>query len=512
MAILEVRDLKFSYDNNGLYKASNFDLQLYDHAVLVGPNGSGKSTFMKLIAKILNPDSGTITWLNNIKYSYLDQQLEVKKDIPIKDYLLGVYKELFDKEEELNKLYIDASIESDPLVQDNLLSKAEDLRLWLEMNNFYNIETDLNNVIVGLGLSSIDLNNHISLLSGGEKAKVYLAKILLEKPDCILMDEPTNFLDKTHIEWLSNYLNNYKGTFLVISHDHEFLRSIARVVYAIENKEINKYKGNYDFYLKERDVRHDQQVKNYNKQQEYIKRTKIFIEKNIARASTSNLAKSRRKALEKIDVLEKPKAEQVVNINFPFSRDLGTIVLTVNDLEIGYNNIPLLEPFSYELRKNERVEIIGKNGIGKTTLIKTLMDIIPKISGTFKFGPSVDINYFSQEEDVDLSITPIDYIRLTYPMMENDAIFKVLARLGIRGELFKRPLSELSGGELERVRLSLLTIKKSNVLILDEPTNHLDKVTKVALHKAIEEYPGSVILVSHEKGFADDLVDYIIKL
>ena len=510
MAVLEVKDLKFSYENEGLYKSLSFSLQHKEHATLVGPNGTGKSTFMKLIAKKLNPDSGTIEWLNGITYAYLDQQLEVKKDIAINDYLYGVYKELFEREKQLNNLYVEASLK-DGDEQITLFNRAESIRESLEMDNFYNIETEINNVIVGLGLASLDMDTKLSRLSGGEKAKVYLAKILLEKPDVILMDEPTNFLDKQHIEWLQGYLNAFEGTFLVISHDQEFLRAVSKVVYAIENKSINRYKGDYDYYLRERKVRYDQQVREYNKQQELIKRTQIFIQKNIVRASTTKQAQSRRKALEKLDVLEKPTVERQCKINFPFSKELGEKVLDIEDLVIGYDNIPLLEAFSYHLRRGEKVEIIGRNGVGKTTLIKTILGIVDKISGEYRFGPAVDINYFSQEEEIDLSKTPIDYIRQTYPNMLTNDVMKTLAPLGIKGDLAIKPMRELSGGELERVRLSLLTLKKSNLLILDEPTNHLDKLTKEALHDSIENFPGSVMIVSHEKGFADDLVDYIIK-
>ncbi|MCR5741812.1 MAG: ATP-binding cassette domain-containing protein [Gammaproteobacteria bacterium] len=511
MSILSVKNLNFSYENEGLYKNLSFDLNLGEHATLVGPNGCGKSTFMKIIINKLSPDSGTVKWLNGVKYSYLDQQLEVDTDVIIYDYLYGVYKGLFDEEKKLNDLYSSLSTEEDPNKQESILERAESIRLNLEMNNFYDIETKVNNVIVGLGLKSIDLSRMLSTLSGGEKAKVYLAKILLEEPTCILMDEPTNFLDKNHIEWLENFLNNYQGTFLIISHDQDFLKAISRVVYAIENKVLNRYKGDYDYYLRERVVRFDQQLKNYNNQQKLIKRTKIFIEKNIVRASTTKMAQSRRKFLERLDVIEKPQSEQTIKIHFPFSKNLGEKVLDIEDLEIGYNNEPLLEPFSYHLRRGERVEIIGRNGVGKTTLIKTLLEKIDKISGEFKFGDAVDINYFSQEEDIDKSINAIDYVRLTYPDMTINEVMKVVSPLGINMDLARKPISELSGGELERVRLSLLTRKKSNLLILDEPTNHLDKNTKIALHDAIEEFPGSLIIVSHEKGFADDLVDYIVK-
>lgn len=509
MAVLEVKDLKFSYTDQDIYRSVSFALQLGDHATLVGPNGSGKSTFMKLIAKKLNPDSGTIEWLSGISYSYLDQQLEVRVDQPISEYLHGVYQDLFDREDRLNKMYEDAaSLAGDD--QTLLLERAEEARVYLEVHDFYNIETEINNVITGLGLQMLDLSGSLAKLSGGEKAKVFLAKILLEKPDVILMDEPTNFLDKQHIEWLEGYLNAFKGTFLIVSHDQMFLKAISRIVYAFENRQIVRYKGDYDYYLTQRTVRYEQEKRDYEKQQDYIKQTQVFIQKNLVRASTTRRAQSRMKVLDKLEILDKPTVEREVKIHFPFSKDLGEQVLKIKGLEIGYYKA-LLPAFDYFLKRNERVEILGKNGIGKTTLIKTLLGEIKPISGSFVFGPSVDINYFSQEEAIDLNKTAIDYVHLVYPMMENGSVMSVLATMGIKGDLAMKPMNELSGGELGRVRLARMTLKKSNLLILDEPTNHLDKLTKDSLHKAIDEFPGSVIIVSHEKGFADDLVDYVIK-
>ncbi|MBP5342852.1 ABC-F family ATP-binding cassette domain-containing protein [bacterium] len=509
MAILEVRDLKFGYTDIELYNSISFDLNQGEHAVIVGPNGIGKSTFMKIIAGKLVQDSGDVKWLTGVRYSYLDQQLEIKKDISIGEYLHGVYEDLFKREIQMNKIYNSIS-NLDPSEIDVMLNRAESIREYLEINDFYNIETEINNVVIGLGLGNIDMKRLLSSLSGGEKGKVYLAKLLLEKADCILMDEPTNFLDKSHVSWLGEYLNNYKGTFLVISHDQEFLKVIAKVVFAFEAKSLVKYKGNYDYYLNERGLRHTQQLNAYNRQQDFIKKTQIFIQKNIVRKSTTKQAQSRRKMLEKLNIIEKPTEEYRVHITFPYSKDMGQEALKMNDLSIGYDS-PLLPEITYLMKKNERMEIIGKNGIGKSTLIKTLLGEIKSLGGSFIFNPSVTINYFSQEEEIDLDKTPIDYIRMKYPLKTLEECLKTLAPLGIRGDLARKKMKELSGGELGRVRLSLMTLKKSNFLILDEPTNHLDKLSKEALHDAIDAFPGAVILVSHEVGFADDLVDTIIK-
>ncbi len=509
MSILEVRNLKFGYTDAELYNSVSFDLNLGEHAVLVGPNGCGKSTFMKIIARKIIEDKGEVNWLKDINYSYLDQQLHIEKDMPINKYLYGVYSNLFEREKELNDIYLKIS-ELPEYQVDEMLNRAESMREYLEMNNFYNIETEINNVVVGLGLNRLDLNRMLSSLSGGEKEKVYLAKLLLEKPDCILMDEPTNFLDKPHVEWLTDYLNNYKGTFLVISHDQDFLKNIARVVFALESKSINKYKGDYNYYLSERELRLSRQTDAYNRQQALIKRTQEFIDKNIVRASTTKQAQSRRKMLEKMDKIEKPTIEYKPSIKFPFSKELSQEVLKIKDLEIGYNT-PLLPKISIVIRKNERIEIYGKNGIGKTTFIKTILGVIPKLSGDYIFAPSVTINYLSQEEELDLESTPIDYIRIEYPLMETQKVLATLAPLGIKGDLARKPLYELSGGELERVRIARLTLKKSNFLILDEPTNHLDKITKDELKRAIKEFPGSVLIISHENGFLNDIVNKEIK-
>jgi len=509
MPIVEINNIKFKYTDNNLYNNISFTMEKGEHIVLVGPNGSGKSTLMKIIAGKISPDDGTVKWTNNIKYSYLDQYLEVNKNITISEYLYGTYSKLFNEEERMNKIY-ETLGDLNPNEMEKQLNIAESIREYLEQNDFYNIETEINHCIVGLGLKNVDKERIVANLSGGEKMKVFLCKMLLEKPDCILMDEPTNFLDKEHVEWLIDYLKGYKNSFLVISHDKEFLRGIANIVYAIESKNLSKYKGNYDYYLKERDLRVKQHEDAYERQQDLIKRTNIFIEKNITRASTTKMAQSRRKMLEKLDIIERPDHEYQPFIKFPYQKNPSDNVLFIENLLIGYDK-PLLPELTYKIKSNERVEILGKNGIGKSTLIKTLMGKLKAISGNFKYNPSVVINYFSQEEELDMTINAIDYIRILYPMFTLEECLKSLAPLGIKGDLARKPLSGLSGGELCRVRLSRMTLKKSNLLVLDEPTNHLDQITKNALKDAIDDYDGAVILVSHEKGFADTIVDTVIK-
>jgi len=509
MGLLECENINFKYTDKDLYNNVNFRILEGEHIILVGPNGCGKSTFMNICAKNIIPDSGKVTWLPNIKYSYLDQQLKVDKDQSIADYLYGVFKPLFDKENEMNRLY-DSLATADPSKYDKIMNRAQLIQDELDKENFYAINSKVGNIINGLGVSNYGLDTMLSNLSGGQREKVYLAKMLLEESDVLLMDEPTNFLDREHILWLIDYLNSFKGAFVVISHDVEFSRAIARVVYEINNKTLVRYKGDYEFYLKEHEIRNEQMEREYINQQKYIKNTEAWIKAHIVRATSSRQAKERQRKLERLDVLEKPQGEVRINIKFPFSGQTGDEVLKLNELEVGYNGKAILPPLSLLIEKNKKVAILGHNGVGKTTILKTLMNTLPPVSGSFKFNNSAVINFFEQEHSFEKGLNAINYLRGFYPLKEDGELRSILAKLGIKGDLALKDMNQMSGGEQTRVRLALMTMKKSNVLILDEPTNHLDKNTKEQLFKAIEEFPGSVILVSHEKDFYDGLLDYEI--
>ena len=509
MSLLECENINFKYTDKNLYNNVNFRILEGEHIVLVGPNGCGKSTFMNIIAKNIIPDSGKVTWLSNISYSYLDQQLKVDKDQSISSYLYGVFKPLFDKESEMNKLY-DSLAYADPNKYDKIMNRAQAIQDELDNNNFYAINSKVGNIINGLGITNYGLDTMLSNLSGGQREKVYLAKMLLEDCDVLLMDEPTNFLDREHILWLIDYLNSFKGAFVVISHDVEFSKAIARVVYEINNKQLVRYKGDYEFYLKEHDLRNEQMQREYINQQKYIKNTEDWIKAHIVRATSSRQAKERQHRLERLEVLEKPQSDLKININFPFSGQTGDEVLKLVNLEVGYNNKAILPPLNLLIEKNKKVAILGHNGVGKTTILKTIMGLLEPVSGTYKFNNSAIINFFEQEHQFPNGQNAINYLRGYYPLKDDLELRSVLAKAGIKGDLALKDMNQLSGGEQTRVRLALMTLKKSNVLILDEPTNHLDKVTKDSLFKAIEAFPGSVILVSHEKDFYDDLLDYEI--
>lgn len=501
MSVLEINNLRFSYKDKELFNDLNARIFDNEHIGIVGLNGTGKTTLMKLIAGQLIPDSGTIEWDNNKTFSYLDQHLEVKEDISIEEYLYNVYTPLFKKEEEMNELY-NSLAEVDESKYDKILNKAYNIQEQLEQNGYYEIKSRIGNIINGLGIDMSE-NRQLNQLSSGQRAKVFLGKMLLEEKDIILLDEPTNFLDIHHVEWLSKFLANYKNTFLVISHNFEFLNSCCNVILALENKKLTKYKGNYDQYLKQRDMNLETYQKEYEKQQKEIKRTEEFIQKNIVRASTTKQAQSRRKMLEKMVILEKPEKEKKVHFEFEFTKSFNMSALETKYLNIGYN-YPILKNINLKFEFGKKYLIYGKNGVGKSTFLKTILGIIPPLGGNIKLVPYNDILYYAQEEKVP-EITAIQYVRNFYPKMDDTEIRTLLAKYAVTGDLTIKPMTQLSGGEVTKVRFALLSLTRSNMLILDEPTNHLDKSAKESLLKAIEKYPGTVILVSHEKEFYQKL-------
>jgi ATPase subunit of ABC transporter with duplicated ATPase domains len=501
MSILNITNLKFSYGEKNLFNNLELKLEQNDHLGLIGLNGAGKTTLLNLIAQRLDPDEGQISWQEGVSFSYLDQHLQVQGDLTIKDYLYRVYDELFRKEAEMNRLY--QSLESAPVEKyDKILSSAYYIQEELENKGFYLIKSKISNVVNGLGIH-YDENLLLRKLSGGQRVKVFLAKMLLEEKDVLLLDEPTNFLDVEHIEWLSKYLSGYSKAFILISHNVSFL-NICNLICELNNKTLTLYRGNYEAYCKQKEMRDAQYESQYASQQKYIKKTEDFINKNIVRASTTKRAQSRRKVLEKLEILEKPQKLKPIRFDFPFSSSFHSDALLVKGLEIGYGKA-LLPPINLKIRFGEKLVIVGKNGVGKTTFLKTILGHIPKIGGDFRLSLLNKIVYFSQDYAPSKTMTPVAYIQELYPLMEVLKIRTLLGQYGITGELALKTMDKLSGGELTKVRFARLSLESSNLLILDEPTNHLDKMAKEALFKALNTYPGTVILVSHERDFYQKL-------
>ena len=510
MSILDVEGIQFSYSGEELYQKASMRLFEGEHAVLVGPNGTGKSTFLKLLDKRIKPDAGSITWMPNKKIGYLDQYAKINPNILVKTYLYDVFLPLFEKEKEMERLY--HSIAHEPEEKhEKILHWASDLQEQLLDSDFYQMKSLVGNIIHGLGLQMDILEEPIKHLSGGMRAKIILGKLLLEDADVLLLDEPTNFLDVRHIEWLSKFLNNYQKAFIVVSHHEEFLMEIAQTVLALENGQISRYKGDYLFYLSERELRLKQQEKAFTNQQKFIKKTEEFIQKNIVRATTTKRAQSRRKMLEKIERIKPPQKDRKYHFHFPMSKSTGKDVFTSIDLEIGYSE-PLLEPLSIAILREEKVAITGKNGVGKSTFIKTVLDIVPKLGGSYHWIDTAQIAYFAQDQKFDEGLTPFQYIHHEYQHFTKKDVMSLLGNHGIDYEMATRSLNSLSGGEQTKVRLARLRHQKGNVLILDEPTNHLDVQAKEALKDALIAYQGTLILVSHEKEFYQDICDYEITL
>lgn len=509
MAILDVSDVFFDYGDKPLLSGASFKVNPGEHCALVGINGSGKSTMMQLLIGDKSPDKGTITWEPHVTYAYLDQQMSVDMDQTAADYFYGVYRDLFLKEKEMERLYMEAAL-GEPGYE-KLLSKAERLGNELLESNFYNLQSKVGSVIDGLGFAKEDIEKPLSILSPGMREKAFLGKMLLEEKDVLLMDEPTNFLDPGQVAYLSQYLKNYPAAFLLISHDEAFLKDVADVVFYLRAGKISRYKGSFEHFLEQKEIDLAQAEKNYEAQQRYIKKEEAFIAAHIVRATSARAAKSRRARLAHLERLEAPSKEGgEVHFHFPYSTGTGRNVLTVENLEIGYSR-PLIAPISLEIPSGSKVALLGKNGIGKTTFIRTILGQIPAISGNFFFHENADIQYFEQQVSIDLEMSPFEYLRSLYPDFDNTKIRSILARVGLRNEAVMRKLKELSGGEIAKTKLAPITIEKSNLLLLDEPTNHLDQKAKDSLFSAIEDYPGTVIIVCHEKDFSESLVDFEIR-
>lgn len=508
MGILEVSNLTHSFGDKILYKNAEFELFKGDHMGIVGQNGAGKSTLLKSIIGDITPDTGNIRWQRNIKIGYLDQYAEIDETLSIFEYLKTAFNDLYEIEKKLNEIYDNMGNGID----ESLYEKASDYQNFLVNRGFYEIESNVLKVSAGLGISALGMDNKIENLSGGQRAKVILAKLLLQNPDVMLLDEPTNFLDKEHVDWLSDYLKAFKGAFMIISHDFKFLEKITSCILDIEFQKVTRYNADFDKFIELKGLKRESYIREFEAQQKEIKKQQEFIAKNRVRASTAKQAQSRIKKLEKMDILAPPKSLSKPSfklVSLPISHQKA---LKVHGLEIGYEKA-LLPKISFEVKMGEKIAITGFNGIGKSTLIKTLVGKIPPISGTFKFADYVKIAYY--EQDLvwkNQNDTPIDIITEHFPDMTIAQARKALARCAVDSKNALQKVKSLSGGEQSKVKLCILVNTKSNFLILDEPTNHLDKETKKALKQQLMDWDGNLILVSHEHDFYKDIVVKCINL
>ena len=507
MSILTVRGVSHGFGNRTIFKDIEFRLLNGEHVGLIGANGEGKSTFFNLIIGSIEPDEGKIEWSNRVRVGYLDQHSQLDPSLSMRDTLRKAFDYLYQYEADIIAI-ADKLAEVDEADMTEMLDDMGTLQDLLDHHGFYQIDGLIETVAKGLGLNEIGLDRPVSELSGGQRSKVLLAKLLLEEPEILLLDEPTNYLDEEHVEWLKMFLQSYENAFILISHDITFLNQVVNLIYHVEGAEMTRYVGNYDDFLVAYDLKNRQLEQAYEKQQQEIAHLEDFIARNKARIATANMAKSRQKKLDKMDRIslsgEKPKPV------FPFkkARTPGPIIFQTRDLVIGYDR-PLTQPLNLQMIRSQKIAIVGANGLGKTSLIKSLLGLIPAFAGTVERGDFMEIGYFEQELVDPGTDTCIEHFWQEFPGYTQYEVRAALAKCGLITNQIESQVRVLSGGEQAKVRLAKLINHPSNVLVLDEPTNHLDQDAKTALKQALKEYTGSILMVSHEPEFYQDIVSDI---
>ena len=512
MSIISITNFSQNFGDKLLFEDTSFMLNPGEKMGLTGVNGAGKSTLIKIIMGQVLVDKGELYKNNKYKIVCLDQHAEIDMDCSIKEYLAGAYSELFKLEEKLNKVNERLGIETDPDKLEKLMYESGDLFEQLDAKNFYAIDSEIQKIASGLGVTALGLDTQVKTLSGGQRAKTMLAKLLLESPDVMILDEPTNFLDVEHIDWLVKFINNSDKTFLIVSHDVDFINSVVTVISDVDNYKINRYVGNLDKMNAVKEARREQLEKGYIHQQREVKKLEDYIARNKARAATAGMARSREKKLEKMDMIVPPS--EIIKPTFSFNCKTfeSTIVLRTDKLEVGYSR-PLLKPITMEIKNRERIAITGFNGIGKSTFIKTLLNIIPSISGKVDISKNVITGYFEQDNDFrEFEGTPINYVASVYPRLNERDIRAVLSKCGLSAVHCRKQIKQLSGGEQSKIKLAILVLKPCNFLILDEPTNHLDVLAVERLQEAILEFDGTVLFVSHSKEFVKNIATRVINL
>ncbi len=504
MSILNVEKLSHGFGDRAIFTDVSFRLLKGEHVGFVGANGEGKSTFMNIITGKLMPDEGKIEWSKNVRVGYLDQHAVLEKGQTIRDVLQSAFAFLFDLEAQMNGYYAEMA-EADEERMNFLMEETGSIQELLEHHDFYIIDSKVEEIGRALGLTDIGLDKDVTELSGGQRTKVLMGKLLLEKPDILLLDEPTNYLDENHIEWLKRYLIDYENAFILISHDIPFLNSVVNLIYHVENAELNRYVGNYEKFQEVYEMKKAQLEAAYRKQQQEIEDLKDFVARNKARVATRDMAMSRQKKLDKMDVIELAKEKPKPEFNFKEARASGRYIFQTEDLVIGYDK-PLSRPLTLSMERGQKIALVGANGIGKTTLLKSIIGEIPPISGKTTLGDYLYPGYFEQEKKYTDNVTCIDEIWKEFPSYTQYEVRSALAKCGLTTKHIESMVKVLSGGEQAKVRLCKLINNETNVLLLDEPTNHLDVDAKEELKRALKAYKGSILLICHEPEFYQDVV------
>lgn len=504
MSILEVKNLSHGFGDRAIFENVSFRLLKGEHIGLVGANGEGKSTFMSIVTGKLQPDEGKVEWSKYVTAGYLDQHAVLEKGMTVRDVLRTAFDELFKTEERINEIYMSMAEEGADV--DTLMEEVGELQDRLETRDFYTLDAKIDEVARALGVMDFGMDTDVTDLSGGQRTKILLAKLLLEKPDILLLDEPTNYLDAEHIAWLKRYLQEYENAFVLISHDIPFLNDVINIVYHVENQDLVRYAGDYDNFQSVYAMKKAQLEAAYERQQKEIADLQDFVNRNKARVATRNMAMSRQKKLDKMDIIElqaeKPKPE----FHFKESRTPGRFIFQTKDLVIGYDRPLTKAPLNLTFERNQKVAIVGANGIGKTTLLKSLLGIIQPLEGEVETGDFIDLGYFEQEVAGSRQ-TPLEAVWDAFPALNQAEVRAALAKCGLTSKHIESQIQVLSGGEQAKVRFCLLMNRENNVLVLDEPTNHLDVDAKDELKRALQAFKGSILMVCHEPDFYEGWTD-----
>ena len=515
MILLQTNDVMRRFGADVLFHNINLQIQDHGRTALVGRNGAGKTTLLKMIAGITQPDEGTISKVKDLTIGYLAQDQGLDSQNNIWAELDLVFAPLHEMEKEIHQLEDQlGDLDSDSDQYQQVLNKYDRLQDEYKKQGGFEYESRMRGILHGFGFGEEYYDTPVDALSGGQKTKLALAKILLQEPNLLILDEPTTHLDMNVLAWLEDYLKSYRGALLVVSHDRYFLDHVVKDVYDLDNRTLTHYTGNYTQFVAYKQERLKAEWKHYDQQQKKIAKLEDFVNRNIVRASTTKRAQARRKQLEKMDRLERPETDdRSIHFQFHSDKDSGTEVLDVENAKVGYDEQVLAGPLSFTVRKPQRIGIIGPNGIGKSTLLKSLLHQIPLVSGTVKFGANLEIGYYDQEQQqLHPEKTVLDEVWDDHPEVPEKDIRSLLGSFLFVGDDVYKPVHDLSGGEKARLELTKLSFKPINFLILDEPTNHLDIDSREVLENAINEFTGTVLFVSHDRYFINQVATDVLDM
>ena len=510
--LIQLNNVTKNFVVNEVFSNVKMEINDKDRVAIVGRNGAGKSTLLKIISGEIDFDNGERTVSKDTTIGYLSQEFIVREDLSIYEEMITCFNEIIELEKELEKISYELTSEN---IENNpgLLDKYDRLQNQVLTHKDYHYKSKIDSVLYGLDFDKEVFDKKISTFSSGEKTRLSMAKLLLSEPDLLILDEPTNHLDMENVAWLENYLSSYNGAIVIVSHDRYFIDKVVNVVYNLEFGKLKKYVGNYSNFLRQYEEDYEKNLKEYVSQQKDIKRLEEFVQKNIARASTSKMAKSRQKVLDKMEIIDNPrKDDKAANIEFRIKEQSGRDVLIVNDLQVGYEE-QVGQKYNFSVYKGDRLAIVGKNGIGKSTLIKTIAKKQKKLGGNIQYGSKVSLGYYDQKQaEFESSKTILNELWDEYPLMKEAEVRTVLGRFLFRGDDVLKIVRDLSGGEKARLQLAKLMLEKNNLLILDEPTNHLDITSKQVLEEALENYEGTILFVSHDRYFINKIANKVFDI